>query len=143
MVFKCCLNKMLFKFKRIVGCIEPWVKNRDTNRIVSLCIVTALVHIHRYTHLNNNIMKTSTTILWIHYDCETVKCWISVFIHGPNWVFQLLAFDAGSREISLERFILLIKICIYRYIRTIFPVERYLATIFAMATFFLPSARRR
>ena len=34
---------MLFKFQKIVGCIEPWVKNRDTNRIVSLCIVTALV----------------------------------------------------------------------------------------------------
>ena len=33
---------MLFKFQKIVGCIEPWVKNRDTNRIVSLCIVTAL-----------------------------------------------------------------------------------------------------
>ena len=33
---------MLFKFKRIVGCIEPWVKNRDTNLIVNLCIVTAL-----------------------------------------------------------------------------------------------------
>jgi hypothetical protein len=36
---------MLFKFQKIVGCIEPWVKNRDTNRIVSLCIVTALLHI--------------------------------------------------------------------------------------------------
>ena len=36
---------MLFKFKKIVGCIEPWVKNRDTNRIVSLCIVTALIFI--------------------------------------------------------------------------------------------------
>ena len=34
---------MLFKFQKIVGCIEPWVKNRDTNRIVSLCIVTALI----------------------------------------------------------------------------------------------------
>ena len=33
---------MLFKFKKIVGCIEPWVENRDTNRIVSWCIVTAL-----------------------------------------------------------------------------------------------------
>ena len=37
---------MLFKFQKIVGCIEPWVKNRDTNRIVSLCIVTALVIWH-------------------------------------------------------------------------------------------------
>ena len=37
---------MLFKFKRIMGCIEPWVKNRDTNRIVSWCIVTALVNRH-------------------------------------------------------------------------------------------------
>ena len=34
---------MLFKFKKIVGCIEPLVKYRDTNRIVSWCIVTALV----------------------------------------------------------------------------------------------------
>ena len=34
---------MLFKFQKIVGCIEPWVRNCDTNRIVSLCIVTALV----------------------------------------------------------------------------------------------------
>ena len=34
---------MLFKFQKIVGCIEPWVENRDTNRIVSLCIVTALL----------------------------------------------------------------------------------------------------
>ena len=33
---------MLFKFKKIVGCIEP-VRNRDTNRIVSWCIVTALM----------------------------------------------------------------------------------------------------
>ena len=37
---------MLFKIKKIVGCIEPWVKNRDTNRIVSWCIVTALVDGH-------------------------------------------------------------------------------------------------
>ena len=37
---------MLFKFKRIVGCIEPWVKNRDTNQIVSWCIVTALMHLN-------------------------------------------------------------------------------------------------
>ena len=33
---------MLFKFKKTVGCIEPWVKNRDTNRILCWCIVTAL-----------------------------------------------------------------------------------------------------
>ena len=37
---------MLFKLKKIVGCIEPWVKNRDTNRIVSWCIVTALISIY-------------------------------------------------------------------------------------------------
>ena len=42
---------MLFKFQKIVGCIEPWVKNRDTNRIVSLCIVTALVSsVHGNVH---------------------------------------------------------------------------------------------
>ena len=39
---------MLFKFQKIVGCIEPWVKNRDTNRIVSLCIVTALIFTDTY-----------------------------------------------------------------------------------------------
>ena len=33
---------MLFKFKKNVGCIEPWFRNLDTNRNVSWCIVTAL-----------------------------------------------------------------------------------------------------
>ena len=30
-------------FKNVVGCIEPWAKNCYTNRIVSWCIVTALL----------------------------------------------------------------------------------------------------
>ena len=42
-ISKCCLNKMFFKCKKMVGCIEPWVKNHDTNRIVNWCIVTALL----------------------------------------------------------------------------------------------------
>ena len=42
---------MQFKFKKIVGCIEPWVKNCD-KRIVSKCIVTALTP-HIKIGLNN------------------------------------------------------------------------------------------
>ena len=34
---------MFFIFKKIMGCIEPWVKNRDTNQIMSWCIFIALV----------------------------------------------------------------------------------------------------
>jgi hypothetical protein len=52
---------MLFKFKKIVGCIEPWVKNRDENRIVSFCIVTALAP----THIVNNIVSK---YIYIHFD---------------------------------------------------------------------------
>ena len=48
---------MLFKFQKIVGCIEPWVKNRDTNRIVSLCIVTALIYIYIYTYIQSFLIE--------------------------------------------------------------------------------------
>ena len=62
---------MLFKFQKIVGCIEPLVKNRDTNWIVGLCIVTALIttithllHIplSHYIHLS----LTPTTLFIYH-----------------------------------------------------------------------------
>ena len=52
---------MLFKFKKIVGCIEPWVKNRDANRIVSLCIVTALMLMYEYIFLDS--IPTSVGLL--------------------------------------------------------------------------------
>ena len=48
---------MLFKFQKIVGCIEPWVKNRDTNRIVSWCIVTALVNNKYHTSPPDSVIK--------------------------------------------------------------------------------------
>ena len=35
---------MLSKLKKIMGCIEQWVKKRDTNRIVSWCIVSCFSH---------------------------------------------------------------------------------------------------
>ena len=61
---------MLFKFKRIVGCIEPWVKNRDTNRIVSLCIVTALI---------------SNGMFYISRSTYPMVCTVYHIVHVPWW----------------------------------------------------------
>ena len=46
-----------------MGCIEPWVKNRDTNRIVSWCIVTALVSMIILLYGYWSLMRSSWTIV--------------------------------------------------------------------------------
>ena len=74
MVYKCCLNKMLFKFQKIVGCNEPWVKNRDTNRIVSLCIVTALGISKLYGELECFHLEYLSFIIF-PFSCRWQGCW--------------------------------------------------------------------
>ena len=65
-LLKCYKNKMFnFILKKIEVCIEPWVKNGDTNRIMSLVFrYSPTASCSQSLRLHFNPVQVSSTLIW-------------------------------------------------------------------------------
>ena len=96
---------MLFKFKKIVGCIEPGVENRDTNRIVSWCIVTALAaRVLTKTKELEHITPILKSLHWLPVGQRTdfkimLLTYKSLHGLGPKYLTDMLPLHKPSRPL--------------------------------------------
>ena len=79
-----------------MGCIEPWVENCDTNRIVSWCIVTALVNIDAQSRI---MLLRSTTCA-----CAFLTKWVIL------WYLYWYFVDTKSKNSTVHLYVNVVSI---------------------------------